>query len=76
MLIAGIATHVCVLATALDAVSNDFSAVILEDCCAAHRAQYHGPVLNAFRKTPLFPLLQVCDSDSCRQLLATQKGID
>ncbi|MCX5903696.1 MAG: cysteine hydrolase [Proteobacteria bacterium] len=76
VLIAGIATHVCVLATALDAVSNDFSAVILEDCCAAHRAQYHGPVLNAFRKTPLFPLLQVCDSDSCRQLLCTHAGAD
>ena len=28
VLVAGIATHVCVLATALDAVSNDFSAVI------------------------------------------------
>jgi nicotinamidase-related amidase len=76
VLVAGIATHVCVLATALDAVSNDFSAVILEDCCAAHRAQYHGPVLNAFRKTPLFPLLQVCDSDSCRKLLATQKSVN
>jgi len=69
VIIAGIATHVCVLGTALDALSNDFSAVILEDCCAAHRPQYHGPVLDAFRKTPLFPLLQVCDSESCLRLL-------
>lgn len=76
VVIAGIATHVCVLATALDAVSNDFSAFILEDCCAAHRAQYHGPVLDAFRKTPLFPLLQVCDSEGCRQLLCTHAGAD
>jgi nicotinamidase-related amidase len=70
-MIAGIATHVCVLSTALDALSNDFSAIILEDCCAAHRKEYHEPVLNALRKTPLFPLLQVCDSESCRKLLAT-----
>jgi nicotinamidase/pyrazinamidase len=73
---AGIATHVCVLSTALDALSNDFSAIILEDCCAAHREEYHGPVLDAFRKTPLFPLLRVCDSETCRQLLATQKNVD
>jgi nicotinamidase/pyrazinamidase len=72
VIIAGIATHVCVLGTALDALSNDFSAIILEDCCAAHRKEYHEPVLNAFRKTPLFPLLQVCDSETCRQLLGTQ----
>ncbi len=72
VIIAGIATHVCVLGTALDALSNDFSAIILEDCCAAHREEYHEPVLNAFRKTPLFPLLQVCDSETCRQLLGTQ----
>ena len=74
VIIAGIATHVCVLGTALDAVSNDFSAIILDDCCAAHRKEYHGPVLNAFRKTPLFPLLRVCDSETCRQLLAAQKS--
>jgi nicotinamidase-related amidase len=72
VVLAGIATHVCVLGTALDALSNDFSAIILEDCCAAHRQEYHGPVLDAFRKTPLYPLLRVCDSTALRQLLEGQ----
>jgi len=74
VIVAGIATHICVLTTALDAVSNDFRAVILEDCCAAHREEYHDPVLNVYRKTPLFPLLQVLDTPHCRQMLDEQEA--
>ena len=47
VLVTGIATPICVLTTALDAVSHDFSAIIVEDCCAAHRPQDHEAVLNA-----------------------------
>ncbi len=67
--VAGIATHVCILTTALDAVANDFNAVILEDCCAAHKPEYHGPILDAYRNTPLYPLLQVRDSAGLEKLL-------
>jgi nicotinamidase/pyrazinamidase len=65
VLVTGIATPICVLTTALDAVSHDFSAIIVEDCCAAHRPQDHEAVLNAYRKTPLHPLLQVLTSEGC-----------
>jgi len=65
VLVTGIATPICVLTTALDAVSHDFSAIIVEDCCAAHRPQDHESVLNAYRKTPLLTLLQVLRSEEC-----------
>lgn len=65
VLVAGIATPICVLTTALDAVSNDFRAILVEDCCAAHRPEYHHAVLEAYRQTPLFPLLQVVTSEQC-----------
>ncbi|MGC9194365.1 MAG: cysteine hydrolase family protein [Syntrophobacteraceae bacterium] len=63
VLVTGIATPICVLTTALDAVSHDFRAVIVEDCCAAHRPQDHEAILNGYRKTPLYPLLQVLTSE-------------
>jgi nicotinamidase-related amidase len=69
VLITGIATPICVLTTALDAVSHDFRAVIVEDCCAAHRPENHLAVLDAYRSTPLFPLLQVMSSDQCLKVL-------
>jgi nicotinamidase/pyrazinamidase len=65
VLVTGIATHICVLTTALDAVSHDFRAVIVEDCCAAHRIEQHQAILNAYGNTPLSPLLQVMNSERC-----------
>lgn len=64
----GIATHVCVLTTALDAVSHDFQAILLEDCTAAHAPRSHEPVLDAYRNTPLHPLLRVCTSTQLVEL--------
>lgn len=71
VLVTGIATPICVLTTALDAVSNDFRTILVEDCCAAHRPEYHQAVIDAYRQTPLFPLLQVLTSEECMAL--TQK---
>jgi len=69
ILVTGITTPYCVLTTALDAVSNDFHAIIVEDCCAAHRPEQHDQVLNTYRLGPLYPLLQVLDSQACKELL-------
>jgi nicotinamidase-related amidase len=68
VMVTGIATPICVLTTALDALSHDFSAVIVEDCCAAHRPRDHEAVLAAYRKTPLHPLLRVLTSDECMEM--------
>jgi nicotinamidase/pyrazinamidase len=69
VMVTGIATPICVLTTALDALSHDFGAVIVEDCCAAHRPEHHESVLGAYRKTPLYPLLQVLSGGQCAEII-------
>lgn len=58
VLVTGLATHVCVLLSALDAVANDFYAVIVEDCCAAPTAEIHQRTVENYRGA-MTPLLQV-----------------
>jgi len=60
--ICGISTHWCVLITALDALSNDFQACILEDCCAAVTREIHETTLNIYRNNPLYPLFKIMTS--------------
>ncbi len=69
VLVTGIATSVCVLPTALDAVSHDFLTVIVEDCCTSHRPEDHKAVVGLYRSTPLYPLLQVMNSEQCLEML-------
>ncbi len=57
--VAGISTNFCVLATAFDAICNDFRTVILEDACAAHDPAVHRATLEPYRNSPLFPLFQI-----------------
>ena len=57
--IAGINSHWCILNTAFDALSNDFFAYIISDCCASFRADIHETTMNLYRKSPLHPLFQV-----------------
>ncbi len=59
VLCCGIATHFCVLATVLDAVANDFQAVLVEDACAAPNIELQRAVVESYRKNPLEPLLRV-----------------
>lgn len=47
--IAGVNTHVCVLATALDAISNNFEAIILKDCCASNRRELHNFIVENYK---------------------------
>jgi nicotinamidase-related amidase len=61
--VAGLATHFCVLTTALDALCHDFKAVLLEDCSAAPSERTHQQVLDTYRRNPLFPLFKVAISD-------------
>jgi nicotinamidase/pyrazinamidase len=57
--VAGISTHVCVLMTAMDALSHDFRTVIIEDCCAAHEQDVHRATLDLYRDFALYPLLRI-----------------
>lgn len=60
--VGGINTHFCVLATVLDAVCNDFNAVILEDLSAAYKKEIHQSFMNAYRNNAIYPLLRVLTS--------------
>ncbi|MGV8057982.1 MAG: cysteine hydrolase family protein [Smithellaceae bacterium] len=59
VVLCGITTHWCVLSSAMDAVANDFRAVIIEDCCASVSREIHENCLNIYRNVPLLPLLRV-----------------
>jgi nicotinamidase-related amidase len=56
--LAGINTHVCVLATAFDAISNDFRAIILKDCCASHSKELHDFIVEKFKGMPAFEVME------------------
>ena len=59
VLVAGISTCFCVLATALDALSHDLAATIVEDCCAAPTPEAHLASLSCYRKNALQPLFEI-----------------
>lgn len=71
IIVTGIATPGCVFMTAMDGFSHDFRAVILEDCCAAHRPEIHETFLAALRMMPLDPLVRILKLD---ELLAEWRG--
>lgn len=59
VLVAGISTCFCVLATALDALSHDLAATIVEDCCAAPTPEAHQASLSCYRTNALQPLFEI-----------------
>jgi len=59
VVLAGINSHWCVLSSALDALSHDFRAYILEDCCASYSKEIHEATMNIYRMNPLYPLFKV-----------------
>jgi nicotinamidase-related amidase len=64
VVVVGISTHICVLSTIIDAVSFDFKAVLLEDCCTAHSPEIHDVIIRIYEKTPLYPLIRVMPSQT------------
>lgn len=57
--VTGIATFACVLMTVLEAVENDFCAIMLEDCCTAVPLELHNDIIKVYKKGPLYPLLRI-----------------
>jgi nicotinamidase-related amidase len=72
--IAGIATNVCVLATAMDALCHDFCAFLLQDCCAAHKKDVHDFTVETWRKFALYPLARAITSDEFLTELKAVRG--
>lgn len=61
--VCGINTHFCVLATAFDAICNDFHTIILEDMSAAFKKEIHEHCVNAYRNSAIYPLLRVMKAE-------------
>jgi nicotinamidase-related amidase len=62
VVVTGINTQVCVLATAIDSVCNDFYTIVLEDCSAARSREVHQKSIEILQEGGLFPLLRVMPS--------------
>lgn len=60
--VCGIVTNVCVLLTAMDAVQNDFRAVIVSDACACHKPEIHEATLKLYEGFVLAPLFRIMTS--------------
>ncbi|MCX5872407.1 MAG: cysteine hydrolase [Deltaproteobacteria bacterium] len=58
VVVCGIMTNVCVLLTALDAIQNDFSAIIITDASTCYKAELHDMTLKVYEGFPLFPLFR------------------
>jgi nicotinamidase-related amidase len=63
IVVTGVTTEVCVLMTVMDGLSHDFSAVLLEDCCASRNKEFHQGCLNLYRDFALYPLLRIMTLD-------------
>jgi nicotinamidase-related amidase len=72
--VGGIATHFCVLTTVMDAICNDFRAVLLADGSAAPTESIHAQTVAAYRRNPLYPLLRVMRTEElAAELLSSAK---
>jgi nicotinamidase/pyrazinamidase len=74
VVVTGINTHVCVYATAMDSVCNDFYAIVLEDCSASRDQEVHQGSIEVLRQGGLSPLLRVMSSDEFLEEAAHTPG--
>jgi nicotinamidase-related amidase len=62
--VTGIATHFCVITTAMDALCHDFKAVLVEDGTTAFSEKIHDQTLAIYHHNPLYPLFKVASSQT------------
>jgi nicotinamidase-related amidase len=74
VVVTGINTQVCVLATAIDSVCNDFYTIVLEDCSAARNREVHQRSIEILQEGGLFPLLRVMPSHEFLEEAARTAG--
>jgi nicotinamidase/pyrazinamidase len=63
IVVTGVTVEVCVLMTAMDGLSHDFSVILLEDCSASRSKDFHQGCLNLYRDFSLYPLLRIINLD-------------
>lgn len=67
VVVGGINTHFCVLATAFDAVCHDFYTIILEDLSAAFKKEIHRAFMDIYRYNAISPIFRVATSQEFLQ---------
>jgi nicotinamidase-related amidase len=68
LVVAGVATHFCVLMTAMDGICHDFCVIVLEDCCASYPVDTHRWSIQIYKRSPLEPLLRFMSLEDCLSL--------
>ena len=74
VVVCGIVTNVCVLLTVMDAIQNDFRAVMVSDACACHKPEIHEMTLQSYSNLILFPLIRVMTASEIANEIAEQQG--
>jgi nicotinamidase/pyrazinamidase len=74
--VTGLTTEVCVLATALDGLSNDFYSVIISDCCATRRREDHEATIAIYSRFPASPTLRVRTAEQFLQEAREGKRVE
>ncbi len=70
--VCGIVTNVCVLLTAMDAIQNDFRAIIVSDACACHRHDLHEATLKLYESFLLLGLFRIMTSAEVKDEIAKE----
>jgi nicotinamidase/pyrazinamidase len=73
VVVCGIVTNVCVLLTVMDAIQNDFRAVMVSDACACHKPEIHEMTLQSYSNLILFPLIRVMTASEIANEIAAQQ---
>jgi nicotinamidase/pyrazinamidase len=74
--VAGVATHFCVLMTAMDGICHDFRVIVLEDCCTSYHAELHHWTVKVYAHSPLEPLLRFMKSEDFLSLSEADSVVD
>jgi nicotinamidase-related amidase len=74
VVVCGIVTNVCVLLTALDAIQNDFMAVIASDASACHKPELHNATLKLYESFLLLGLFRIMTAAEIAEELEREAG--
>ena len=74
--VCGLVTEICVLATALDGLCNDFSTAIISDCCTTRSQKDHEAIIDIYSRFPTYPTLRVRTAEAFLAEMQTGKILD
>ncbi len=74
VVVAGITTQVCVLMTAMDAVQNDFRAVMVTDACASHKSSIRDSIFGIYGNSPMDPLMRTLTASEIIEELESHRS--